>query len=117
MNITRENIHTFYILGFLAWNCILVLYFLWYIDRPKKEKYTKSDLIEYGKRQVDITMDSIKKQSHIPNDISVEDYAVYVKVHNAFVVANRAAKAEQEYTSKKEAIKLLIDTVNKKVKN
>lgn len=117
MNITRENIHVLYILGFLAWNCILLLYFLWYIDRPNKKKYTKSDLIDYGKNQVDIALDSIKEQSHIPNDISVNDYATYVRVHNAFVMANRAAKAEQEYKSKKEATKLLIDTVNKKVKN
>lgn len=87
------------------------------MDRRREQIYTRSNMIAYANEQVTAAIDSIREKSNIPEEISVNDYAIYVRVHNAYVMAGRVAKAQQEYNSKKEVAKILSDTVNKKVKN
>lgn len=95
----------------------MLLMFLAYLDKRKLQRFTKQDLHEYGKRYADQVVDQIKEKANIPSDITAEDYATYVKVHNSYVMAARIKEAERAHYTKNETDKLITQRVVKKVIN
>lgn len=112
-----EYSHLLFILFFLGWNCIVALGLLWYIDKRAKQRYTKEDLVAYGKKYSDKFILAIKEKSKIPAEISMEDYAIYVKVNNAIVMSHRVMEAEEKHFAQKEASRLLEHNNEKRLKN
>jgi hypothetical protein len=101
----------------LITNCVSVLFLLWLLDKKKAAKYTKEEVIKYSQDYSAMVIEKIKEKSQIPSQISFEDYATYVKVHNAWVMHNRLLEAERQSKAKQATEKIIEMIVTKKDTN